>query len=494
MRLFEGDHACLVGPNGSGKSTLMRLLNGDLKPDEGSIAVQGKKAIGYLDQYQTLEGDMRVQTYLYDVFEHLFEAEARMEKLYEQGATADPEKQEKLLNRAATIGEKLIEADFYSVKSRVGSIIHGLGLDSEVLKQTIKTLSSGMRSKVILAKLLLEKADILLLDEPTNFLDVEHIEWLSSFLNQYEKSFIVVSHDADFLRKITRTVFAIEAGEIIRYKGTYDNYLQQRAIRRQNQEKAFENQQAFIKKTEEFIQKNIHRAKTSTRAKSRRKMLNRINRVQKPNKDATYKFNFPMSRPSGEDVLDITNLDIGYESPLVEPISLELKKGEKIAITGENGIGKSTLVKTLLGYIEALGGGFKWSDTVRISYFEQDSTLPSSMTPFEIIRETYPSFDNQDIFSLLGGHGLDAGLALRPIKTLSGGEKAKTRLAILKHQKGNVLIADEPTNHLDEQAKAALKDAFIRYEGTLLLVSHEPAFYSDICDYEISLYQNGEKS
>ena len=494
MRLFEGEHACLVGANGSGKSTLMRLLNGDLKPDEGQITMQGRKRIGYLDQYQTLDESLKVKTYLHDVFADLFDAEAKMESLYEAVGTASPEKQNKLLNRASAIGEMLVEKDFYAIKSQIGSIIHGLGLTTDVLNQTIETLSSGMRSKVILAKLLLEKADVLLLDEPTNFLDVAHIEWLANFLNQYDKSFIVVSHHNDFLRKVARTVYAIESGEIIRYKGSYDNYLVLREERKAKQQQAYENQQAFIERTETFIKKNIAKAKSSTRAKSRRKMLNKLKRVAPPKSTTTYKFNFPVKRPSGEDVLSIDNLEIGYDTVLIDPISFEVKKGDKLVITGKNGIGKSTLVKTLIQEIDALGGHFQWSDTVSLSYFEQDSQLPGDKTPFEMIREAYPDFDNQTIFSLLGGHGLDASLALRKLSTLSGGEKAKTRLAILRHRLGNVLIADEPTNHLDEQAKSALKDAFIRYEGTLILVSHEPSFYQDVCDYEITLYNNGADS
>ncbi len=488
MRLFEGEHACLVGPNGSGKSTLLRLMEGSLSPDKGTIEWAGNKTVGYLDQYQTLNEEQTVKAYLYNVFYELFEKETYMESLYEKLGDAEPEKQERMLSTAAQIGEMLIDSDFYAIKSKIGSVIHGLGLDSNILEKPIKDCSSGMRAKVILAKLLLEEADVLLLDEPTNFLDIKHIDWLSKFLNDYEKTFIVVSHHEEFLQQVATTVFALENHEIIRYKGNYDYYLQARALRYEQHEKAFETQQKFIKKTEDFIQKNITRAKTSTRAKSRRKMLKKMPKLKAPPKTRTYQFKFPVGRPSGKEVLKLNGLEIGYDAPLIEPLSFEILKGEKVVITGKNGIGKSTLLKTLLEKTAKISGKFYWSDTVTISYFEQDSTLHGELTPFEIVHNAYPDFTRKDVMSLLGAHGINYEIAHRMIKTLSGGEKAKTRLALLRHQKSNVLIVDEPTNHLDAAAKEALKEALEAYQGTLLLVSHEEAFYRDLCDYEIALY------
>jgi len=488
MRLFEGEHAVLVGPNGSGKSTLMRLMEGSLTPDKGTLNWQGKKTVGYLDQYQTLDESEKVRNYLYSVFLDLFDKERHMEALYEKLGEADAKEQERMLNHAARIGEELIDKNFYAIKSKVGSIIHGLGLSSAILDDPIRTLSSGMRAKVILAKLLLEESDVLLLDEPTNFLDIKHIEWLGKFLNDYEKTFIVVSHHEEFLKTTARTVLSLENMDIVRYKGDYAFYQNERKLREEQHEKAFEEQQKFIKRTETFIQKNITRAKTSTRAKSRRKMLNKMNRLAPPAQEKTYTFRFPAGKPSGKDVLSVKNLEIGYGESLVEPLDLDILKNEKVVITGKNGIGKSTLLKTLLGETGKLNGAIRWSDTVKISYFEQDSTLPSHLTPFEIVHDAYPRFTKKDIMSLLAAHGIDYDIAHRPIKTLSGGEKAKTRLALLRHQKSNVLICDEPTNHLDKNAKAALKEALQEYRGTLILVSHEEAFYNDLCDYEISLY------
>jgi len=487
LRLFEGDHAVLVGPNGSGKTTLLKLLYGTLIPDKGALRKNHKKRVGYLDQYAKIDGNLLVEEYLYEVYADLFEKERRMEDLYTLVEGADSDKQERYLTRASEIGEELLESGFYAVKSEIGKILGGLGLSTDLLKAPIRTLSAGMRAKVILTKLLLEKADVLLLDEPTNFLDVEHIDWLSKFLNAYEKAFIVVSHHEGLLRDIAQTVFAIEYGQITRYKGDFDYYLRERELRQEQQLKAFESQQKFIKRTEEFIQKNITRASTSHRAKSRRKMLEKLERVEPPKKDRTYKFHFPLSRRVGHKVLVVDGLDIGYDTPLVETLDLEILREDKVVITGENGIGKTTFLKTVLGDLNALQGNYTWSDTKEISYFAQDGNLNEDLTPFETIREHYPKFTRGDIMALLAAHGIDASKARRKLKTLSGGELTKTRLALLRHVKSNVLILDEPTNHLDAKAKKALKRALMEYEGTLILVSHERDFYEDICDYEIAL-------
>ncbi len=488
MRLFEGEHAVLVGPNGSGKSTLLKLLDYRLAPDTGKIEWLPTIRVGYLDQYAQIDGNSDVKTYLYEVFYDLFEKESRMEWLYEEAALAESHKQNKLLVQAANLQEQLLDSDFYTIKSLVSKIIQGLGLEMSVLNQKIKTLSGGMRAKIILSKLLLEEADVLLLDEPTNFLDISHIEWLSKFLTDYHKSFIVVSHQEDFLESIANTVLALENGQITRYKGNYNHYLKERELRYEQQKKAYSSQTKFIKRTEEFIQKNIVRASTTKRAQSRRKMLAKLERVQRPRQERTYQFFFPMGRSTGKDVIKMEKLEVGYSESLIEPLDFTIMKGEKVVITGENGIGKSTLVKTILDIIPEIAGNYEWIDTAQIAYFEQDSTLEHNLTPFEIIHNAYPHFVRKEIMDLLGNHGVDYDMARRKIGSLSGGEKTKVRLALLRHQKANVLILDEPTNHLDVAAKEALKEALIDFPGTIILVSHESLFYEAICDYEIALY------
>lgn len=490
MRLFEGEHAVLVGPNGTGKSTLLKILDKQLTPDDGKVIWIPNKKIGYLDQYAKIDPKIKVKTYLYDVFLPLFEKEREMENLYESLVTADEKDHDRILHWASTIGDMLIEKDFYSLKSKIGNIIHGLGLTMDLLEEPIKHLSGGMRAKIILGKLLLEESDILLLDEPTNFLDVKHIDWLTKFLINYPKAFLVVSHDEGFLHDIAQTVFALENGQITRYKGDYEFYLKERTQRLEQQEKAFVTQQKFIQKTEEFIQKNIVRATTTKRAQSRRKMLAKIERVAKPIQQKTYHFHFPLSSTTGKDVLVTHDLEIGYQEPLLDPLSVAILRQEKVAITGKNGIGKSTLIKTIMQIIPSLGGTYKWIDTAKIAYFEQDSKFEDGITPFMIVHHRYPHFTKKEVMSLLGNHGINYEMANREINSLSGGEQTKVRLALLRHQKGNVLILDEPTNHLDVNAKEALKEALIEYQGTLIIVSHEKDFYEGICDYEITLYEN----
>lgn len=488
MRLFDGEHAVLVGPNGTGKSTLLKLLDRQLSPDSGKINWVSGKKVGYLDQYANINPSLTVKSYLYDVFLTLFEKEKEMETLYEKAAYVSEKEQERMLHWASELGDQLIEADFYAIKSKIGNVIHGLGLTMDILEEPIKHLSGGMRAKIILAKLLLDEADVLLLDEPTNFLDVRHIEWLAKFLTNYAKAFIVVSHHEEFLMSIATTVFALENGQITRYKGDYSFYLKERELRFEQAEKAFINQQKFIQTTEDFIQKNLVRASTTKRAQSRRKMLEKVVRIQKPQTSKTYHFHFPLANTTGKDVLVTQDLEIGYVEPLLEPLNVHILKADKVAITGKNGIGKSTFIKTILSVIPKLGGEFKWIDTAKIAYFEQDSKFQEGITAFQVIHHKYPHFTKKDVMSLLGNHGIDFEMANRDINSLSGGEQTKVRLALLRHEKGNVLILDEPTNHLDVHAKEALKEALIQYQGTLILVSHEKEFYQDICDYEITLY------
>jgi ATPase subunit of ABC transporter with duplicated ATPase domains len=489
MRLFDGEHAVLVGPNGTGKSTLLKLLDRSLSPDTGKINWLPGRKVGYLDQYAQIPPDLSVKSYLYDVFLPLFEKEKEMERLYESVATAKEKDHDRILNWAAELGEQLLASDFYAIKSKIGNVIHGLGLTMDLLDRPIKHLSGGMRAKIILAKLLLGDSDVLLLDEPTNFLDVKHIEWLAKFLQNYPKAFLVVSHLEAFLMDIANTVFALENGQITRYKGDYSYYLKERELRYEQQEKAFISQQKFIKKTEEFIQKNIVRATTTKRAQSRRKMLEKVERIAAPQKSKMYHFQFPFSTATGKDVLVTKDLEIGYQESLLEPLNVHVLKQDKVAITGKNGIGKSTFIKTIMGIIPEISGEFKWIDTAKIAYFQQDQIFEERITPFQLIHYHYPHFTKKDVMSLLGNHGIDFEMANRELNSLSGGEQTKVRLAILRHQKGNVLILDEPTNHLDVAAKEALKDALIAYQGTLILVSHEKEFYQDICDYEITLYE-----
>jgi len=487
MRLFEGEHAVLVGKNGAGKSTLLKILSKNLSPDKGDVQWLSGQKVGYLDQYAKINEKLTVKAYLYDVFLPLFEKEQTIQALYESIAEISPSEYEKVLNRAHNLEEELIKENFYAIQSTISNIINGLGLNMDVLDQSIKTLSGGMRAKIILGKLLLEDCDVLLLDEPTNFLDIKHIDWLIKFLNGFNKAFIVVSHDEYFLRQIATTVFALEGKTIMRYKGTYDFYLQEHQLRVQDQQKSFKAQQKFIEKTEDYIKRNIVRASTTKMAQSRRKMLSKLKRVHKPIADKKIHIEFLPGISTGREVLKVSGLSIGYSEPLVEPIEFILSKGEKVAITGKNGVGKSTLIKTLMDVIDPLDGTFTWIDTAQILYYEQDINLNDQYTPFELIHQENPEHDRKQILSILAQFGITFDMANRALKTLSGGEKTKVKFALTRTHKSNVLILDEPTNHLDKHAKLVLKEALIKYPGTIILVSHEKSFYEEICDYEIHL-------
>lgn len=490
MRLFRDDHAVLVGPNGAGKSTLLKLLSKTFKPDDGKIIWTNNKKIGYLDQYAHIDPNLIVKTYMYDVFTDLFDKEVLMIELYDKVAnTEDSVLIERYLEHASNIQEELIDQDFYALKSKISNVINGLGLNMDILEMPIKHLSGGMRAKIILAKLLLEEHDVLLLDEPTNFLDIMHIDFLIKFLNDYDKAFLVVSHDEAFLKAIAKVVFAIENKNINRYKGSYDYYLSERLVRFEQHQKNYDSQQRLIKETKDFINKNIVRASTTKRAQSRRKMLSKMTKVAPIRKAATYEFNFPVKSGTGIDVLKIKDLEIGYnEEPLVDKLNFTIRNLDKVVITGENGIGKSTFIKTILDQQPKIGGTYNWIDTAIISYLEQDSFYESNETAFQVVHYKYHDLTNTEVMGLLATYGITYDMANRPLNTLSGGEQTKIRLALLKYEYSNVLILDEPTNHLDQAAKDALRDALINYQGTLILVSHEKEFYEDICDYEISLY------
>lgn len=483
FQLNEGEHAVLVGHNGSGKSTLLKLLTGKLLPDKGKIEWTGGVSFSYLDQELKENADQKVIDYLYGVFSPLFEKEKEMERLYEEAATGN----EKALNRAARIGEELLDEGFYSLQGKIGDLVDGLAFPKDKLESPLSLLSSGQREKAFLAKMLLEEKDVLLLDEPTNYLDANQVKWLIGKLNDYPKAFLCVSHDQAFLREIARIVFVLENRRIDRYRGTYEHYEKQRALDLEQYEKNYAAQQRYIKKEEEFIKTHIVRATSAMAAKSHRARLSHLVRMAPPQSDVVEShFSFPFSHDVGEKPLIVDSLEIGYDGiSLLEPISFVLKKGEKIAILGQNGVGKTTFVKTILGLIPAIAGSYKWLEGTTPSYFDSDIDRDLELTPFELLHEAFPSLDNTRIRSALGEAGVQKEKALRPLSELSGGERTKSRLALMSLRKTNFLIFDEPTNHLDQKAKDALYAAIARFPGAVILVSHEKDFYDGLVDYEL---------
>ena len=488
FQLNREDHAVLVGQNGCGKTTFLDLLTKKLIPDKGTIEWTPRITYSYLDQHYKVNDNFTVDEFLKQIYKSLFDKEKEMSEYFIKGSDFSDPNYEQYLEKADQINDFLLRNNFYDIQTEINKIIVGLGIPSDRLSSKLTELSSGQREKVYLAKMLLEKNDVLLLDEPTNYLDVEHVAWLSEYLKSYPKAFLIVSHDEEFLKSIANVVFHLTNKKIDRYKGDYNYFLTQSVIRKAQYEKDYAAQQKYIKKEEEFIAAHIVRATSSRAAKSRRTRLTHLQRLDAPSNDINKVFiNFPYSGDIGYEILNVNELVIGYGKPLLDPISFSLKRGDRIAVIGKNGIGKSTLIKTLLKIIPSLGGSFSFNEKSKIGYYSQVENDDLSITPVQLISRVHPELKPGEIRNMLARCGVKSNLAIRPLNELSGGEEAKTRLCLLTINKSNILVLDEPTNHLDVIAKEALKKAIDEYPGVVILVSHEKEFYEDIVDYIIQL-------
>jgi len=486
FRILPHDHIVLVGDNGTGKSTLMNLMCKNLIPDSGSIVWMNNIRYGYLDQHLKVNTDISIYDYIIDVFKPLFEKEKKMNEYYEKLVEVDESEYEKYLNYAQSIQDELDKNNFYWVNSTLSNMINGLGLNEYDLNMELRKLSGGSRAKVFLAKLLLEAPDVLLMDEPTNFLDSAHIEWLKKFLNDFDKAFVVISHDEEFLKAIGKVVYDLSNKKLTRYNMPYELFLHEKEIREEQYKKAYISQQAFIKRTNEFIQKNIVRATTTKQAKSRRKMLERLDVLEKPKNHEPMHIKFPYSKDLGQEVLKLENLTVGYKDKVVlENLDFLLKHNQKVVILGRNGVGKSTIIKTIMGLIEPLGGSFKWNNSADLNYFSQEEAYDNIVTPIEYIRYFYHLKTNEEIRSVLATAGIKGDLATKKMVELSGGQQTKVRLALMSMKKSNILIFDEPTNHLDILSKAELWDAIDKFPGSVILVTHEDDFYDGLVDLKL---------
>lgn len=486
FRILPKDHIVLVGDNGCGKSTFMNLIAKNLIPDAGTIEWMNNIRYGYLDQHLKVKTDVSIKDYIIEVFKDLFDKEAKMNEYYEMLCTCDSKDYDKYLNYAQSIQDELEEKNYYAINSTLGNMINGLGIQEYGMDTKLNKLSGGQRAKVYLAKLLLEEPDVLLMDEPTNFLDVSHIEWLSNYLKNFKKAFVVISHDEEFLRKIGEVVYNLSNKVMTRYNMSYDTYLKEKEIREDQYKKAYESQQKYIKRTQDFIQKNIVRATTTKQAQSRRKMLERIKVLEKPKNHEPMHINFPFSKGLGQEVLKFTNLTVGYEDKVVlENLNFLMKQNQKIAILGHNGIGKSTILKTIIGQIKALDGSFTWNPSADLNYFAQEEIYDNVTTPIEYLRYHYHLKTDGELRSVLANVGIKQDLAIKPMSMLSGGQQTKVRLALMTMKKSNVLIFDEPTNHLDVLSKAELWEAIDKFPGSVILVTHEDDFYEGLVDMEL---------
>ncbi|WP_455490624.1 ribosomal protection-like ABC-F family protein [Granulicatella sp.] len=487
FRLLKGEHIGLVGANGEGKSTFMNIVTGKLQPDEGKIEWSKNVKVGYLDQHTVLEKGMTVREVLRKAFDDLFVAEARMNELYMAMGDADEASMNAMLEEVGEIQERLDSHDFYILDAKIDEVARALGVVAFGMDSDVSELSGGQRTKILLAKLLLEKPDILLLDEPTNYLDVEHIEWLKRYLQEYENAFILISHDIPFLNSVVNLIYHMDNQELSRYVGDYDQFQEVYAMKKSQLEAAYNRQQKEIADLKDFVNRNKARVATRNMAMSRQKKLDKMEVIELASEKPKPKFDFKTSRAPGRYIFQTEGLVIGYDRALTGSLNLEMERGQKIAIVGANGIGKTTLLKSLLGIIKPLEGKVTRGDYIDLGYFEQETPQGNRKTALEEIWDTFSSMTQPEVRAALARCGLTSKHIESQIQVLSGGEQAKVRFCKLMNDESNVLVLDEPTNHLDVDAKDELKRALKEYKGSILMVCHEPEFYeglaTDIWDF-----------
>ena len=480
FRLLAGEHIGLVGANGEGKSTFMNIVTGKLMPDEGKVEWAKNVRTGYLDQNSTLQKGMTIESVLKSAFAWLFEQEERMNEICAKMGDADEAQMEQYMEELGVIQDMLTMHDFYMIDAKVEEVARALGLLDLGLDRDVTDLSGGQRTKVLLGKLLLEKPDILLLDEPTNYLDEEHIAWLKRYLLDYENAFILISHDIPFLNEVVNIIYHMENQELNRYVGDYDHFQEVYAVKKAQLEAAYRRQQQEISELKDFVARNKARVSTRNMAMSRQKKLDKMDVIELAAEKPKPEFNFRYGRTPGKMLFETHDLVIGYDEPLSRPLNFTMERGQKIALVGTNGIGKTTLLKSILGLIPALKGSCERGENLELGYFEQEVKGDNKTTCIEELWQEFPSYTQYEIRSALAKCGLTTKHIESQVRVLSGGEQAKVRLCKLVNRDTNVLLLDEPTNHLDVDAKDALKSALKEYRGSILLICHEPEFYQDV--------------
>ena len=480
FRLLKGEHIGLIGANGEGKSTFMNIITGKMMPDEGKVEWSKNVRVGYLDQHTVLEKGMTIRDVLKSAFSFLFEMEEKMNDICAKMGDASEEEMNAMMEELGTIQDLLMAHDFYIIDSKVEEIGRAFGLDEIGLDKDVDELSGGQRTKVLLGKLLLEKPDILLLDEPTNYLDVQHIEWLKRYLQEYENAFILISHDIPFLNSVINLIYHMENQRLDRYVGDYDKFQEVYAVKKAQLEAAYKRQQQEIAELEDFVARNKARVSTRNMAMSRQKKLDKMEVIELAKEKPKPEFHFLEARTPGKYIFETKDLIIGYDEPLSRPLNLTMERGQKCVLVGANGIGKTTLLKSILGLTPALSGSVELGDYLSIGYFEQEMAPGNTTTCLDKIWKEFPSYTQYQVRSALAKCGLTTKHIESQVRVLSGGEQAKVRLCKLINRETNVLLLDEPTNHLDVDAKEELKRALKAYKGSILLICHEPDFYEGL--------------
>ena len=468
FRLLKGEHIGLIGANGEGKSTFMSIITDKLMPDEGKVEWAKNVRVGYLDQHTVLEAGMTIRDVLKSAFAFLFEMEAQMNEICDKMGEASEDEMNAMMEELGTIQDLLMAHDFYIIDAKVEEIARAFELNELGLDKDVSELSGGQRTKVLLAKLLLEKPDILLLDEPTNYLDVQHIEWLKRYLQDYENAFILISHDIPFLNSVVNIIYHMENQRLDRYVGDYDKFQEVYAAKQAQLEAAYKRQQQEIAQLEDFVARNKARVSTRNMAMSRQKKLDKMEVIELAKEKPKPEFHFMEARAAGKYIFETRDLVIGYDEPLSKPINLSMERGEKLVLKGANGIGKTTLLRSILGEVPALSGTVELGDYLYLGYFEQEMAPGNTTTCIEEIWKEFPSYTQYQVRAALAKCGLTTKNIESQVRVLSGGEQAKVRLCKLINRETNVLLLDEPTNHLDVDAKDELRRALTAYKFILL--------------------------
>ena len=477
----------LVGPNGAGKTTLLKIMTGQQEPTSGQFTINKGLKVGYIAQENGLDEDKTIWDEMLTVFNDLIEKNKKITKMQEQ--IADHPEDEDLLKRYDHLAYDFEQEGGFTYQAEIKSILNGFNFKENTWNKVIGTLSGGEKTRLAFVKLLLQKPPVLLLDEPTNYLDLDTLDWLEAFLKNYQGAIITVSHDQYFLDHLANQIFELNFGKLTTFKGNYSQYVKERELMDSQQEAAYEKQQEKIKKEEEFIQKNLVRASTTKRAQSRRKVLDKMERIKPPKHKQKVRINFTSERPSGKEVLIAKDLTIGYpDKVMVSDIDFQVNKNDRVAIIGPNGIGKSTLLKTIMKKLEPKDGSIKYGASLDIGYYDQElQSLDPSKTVLDTIWDRHKTMPEKDVRSILASFLFTAEDIDKTVGQLSGGQKARLTLTVLSLEKDNFLLMDEPTNHLDIEAKEVLEEALDNYDGTLLFVSHDRYFINELANKIISV-------